>query len=142
MRINNTWIGVGRISNDLELKMTETGKRVLNFSVAINDGTKENPHTTFVPVEAWENIADTISKYFKKGDQIIVNGRLVVRKYNDRGENRNKISVALEGFEFGEKKKEEKEERKEYNSAPKTNMYTNDIDANSAFTSGYDEPWR
>ena len=49
MNVKNIWIGNGRICNDLELKMTETGKRVVNFSIAINDGTKERPHTTFSP---------------------------------------------------------------------------------------------
>ena len=120
MSVKNSWIGVGRITNDLELKMTETGKRVVNFSIAINDGTKERPHTTFVPLEAWENTADTISRYFKKGDQIIVGGRVVVRKYEDRGEPRNKISIAIDSFEWGEKKREErKEEVVEYKAPPR-----------------------
>lgn len=129
MKISNLWVGVGRIANELELKMTETGKRVLNFSLAINDGTKENPHTTYIPIEAWENMAENIAKYFHKGDQIILNGRLVVRKYNDRGENRNKISIAIESFEFGEKKREEK--KNEYTS-PKTTIYQGDTS---------NEPW-
>lgn len=107
MNVKNLWVGNGRICNDLELKMTETGKRVVNFSIAINDGTKERPHTTFIPVEAWENIADVISRYFRKGDQIILSGRLIVRSYDDRGEKRNKISVSIESFDWGEKKKEE-----------------------------------
>lgn len=135
MRINNLWVGVGRISNDLEVKMTETGKHVLNFSLAINDGSKDNPHTTFIPIEAWENMADNIAKYFRKGDQIMLNGRLIVRKYNDRGENRNKISIAIESFEFGEKKREEK--KNEYTS-PKTTIYREDVSGDGTFS----EPWQ
>ena len=134
MNVKNIWIGNGRICNDLELKMTETGKRVVNFSIAINDGTKERPHTTVIPVEAWENTADVITRYFHKGDQIIVSGRLIVRSYDDRGEKRNKISVSVESFDWGEKKKEE---IKEYNrpiqeqSAPaKQNIYPEDVELN------------
>lgn len=122
MTIKNSWIGVGRIANDLEVRITESGKKVLNFNVAIDDGTKERPHTTFVPVEAWEKLADVIHDYFKKGDQIIVGGRLTVRQTNDRGEKRNKISVVLESFEWGAKKKEE-------NKNAVDTMYLDDIDA-------------
>lgn len=107
MNIKNCWLGVGRISNDLELKVTESGKKVVNFGLAINDGMKDNPHTTFVPIEAWDNVAETITKYFHKGDQIIIGGRVVVRKVDDRGENRNKVSVVVDNFEWGEKKKNE-----------------------------------
>lgn len=105
--VKNSWIGVGRICNDLEVKVTETGKHVLNFSIAINDGTKENPHTTFIPIDAWEKTADTIATHFHKGDQIIIGGRLSVRKYDDRGETRNRITIIVESFEWGEKKREE-----------------------------------
>lgn len=122
MNVKNIWIGSGRICNDIELKVTETGKKVIGFSIAINDGTKERPHTTFIPIEAWENAAETISKYFRKGDQIFVSGRLNVRQYDDRGEKRNKISVVLESFDFGQKKAEEvkeySRERKEVESRP------------------------
>lgn len=121
MSVKNSWIGVGRITNDLEVRVTESGKKVLNFNIAINDGTKENPHTTYVTLEAWENIAETISKYFNKGDQIIVSGRLVVRKYVDRGENRNKTSVVVESFEWGEKK------RNENNENAKSQFYPDDV---------------
>lgn len=123
MNIKNSWMGVGRITNDPEVKITESGKHVCNFSVAINDGTKDNPHTTFVPVDAWEGFADTIAKYFKKGDQIMVGGRLSVRKYDDRGETRNKMTVVLESFEWGEKKREKNEET----TTAKNDFYPSDV---------------
>lgn len=123
MTIKNSWIGVGRISQDLELRVTESGKKVLNFNVAVDDGTKEKPHTTFVPIEAWERTAEVISEHFKKGDQIIVGGRLAVRQTVDRGEKRNKMSVVLESFEWGQKKKETN------NVNAVENVYLDDIDA-------------
>ena len=123
MTIKNSWIGVGRIAHDLEIRMTESGKKVLNFNLAVDDGTKERPHTTFVPIEAWERTADVIHDYFKKGDQIIVGGRLTVRQTIDRGEKRNRMSVVLESFEWGAKKKEENKETNAVDT-----MYTDDMD--------------
>jgi len=129
MNIKNSWIGVGRIAQDLEIRVTETGKKVLNFNVAIDDGTKEKPHTSFIPVEAWERTAEVINDYFKKGDQIILGGRLVVRQTIDRGEKRNKLSVVLESFEWGAKKKETNEEKKEKEvDEYKTTFYPDDMD--------------
>ena len=134
MNVKNTWIGTGRIANDLEIKVTESGKKVLNFNVAIDDGTKEKPHATFVPVEAWENLAETIEKYFKKGDQIIAGGRVAVRKVIDRGENRYSVRIILESFEWGAKKREENKQENSY----KINYDPNEL-ANEGF--GGDEPW-
>ena len=125
MNVRNTWIGCGRIANDLEVKVTESGKHVLNMRIAIDDGTKESPKAMFLPVEVWERYADTIAKYFRKGDQIIVSGRVVSRKVTDRGENRERLSIVLESFEFGEKKKEKKDD----------NLYPSDV-------TGFDDaPW-
>jgi len=123
MTIKNSWIGVGRIAHDLEIRITESGKKVLNFNIAVDDGTKEKPHTSFIPIEAWERTAEVIHDYFKKGDQIIVGGRLAVRTTDDRGEKRNRISVVLESFEWGAKKREEKKETNAVDT-----MYVDDMD--------------
>lgn len=131
MNVNNTWIGTGRITKDLELKVTQSGKKVLNFNIAIDDGTKENPHTTFIPIEAWERIAETIAKHFGKGDQIIVGCRLVNKKVEDRGETRYKLSPVVESFEWGAKK-----EKKE--TSPVNNYTADDI---NDFPSDKDFPW-
>ena len=122
MNVKNSWLGVGRIANDLEIKVTESGKKVLNFSIAVDDGTKEKPHATFIPVEAWENVADVIGRYFKKGDQIIAGGRLSVRSTTDEnGKKRNYVRVILESFEWGAKKREPEEKK------AVSTVYTNDI---------------
>ena len=128
--IKNNWFGVGRITNDLELKVTQSGKKVLNFDIAIDDGTRERPHTTFLPMEAWERTAEIISSYFHKGDQIILSGHLGVKKYVDRGENRYRLSVVIESFEWGAKKREENKE----DFAPRQTYTPNDV-------SGFDYPW-
>ena len=124
MNLKNCWIGIGRIANDLEIKVTSSGKKVLNISLAIDDGTKDYPHTTFLQLEAWEKMAEIIERYFNKGDEIITSGRLVVRKTEDRGEKRNRTSIVLESFEWGRKKKEKTEEPKQETET----YYANDDD--------------
>lgn len=126
MTVKNNWVGTGRIANDLELRVTESGKKVLSFNVAIDDGTKDKPHTTFLPMEAWEGTAEVISKHFAKGDQIILGGRLGVRKVVDRGENRYSVRVVVDSFEWGQKKKKESEAKKD--------IYPDDVNS-------FDYPW-
>lgn len=132
MNVRNNFLGTGRIANDMEIRSTESGRHVVNFNLAIGDGTKEKPHTTFIPCEAWEGTADTIAKYFKKGDQIIIGGRLITRKVVDRGENRYRVAVSVESFEFGQKKKEETKEAV-------TSYRRNDIDTDPYIDD--DQPW-
>lgn len=113
MNVNNIWTGAGRIANDLTLRINNNGIEVLVFTIAINDGTKEKPHTNFIDCTAYRNYAKTIEKYFKKGDQIILAGKLQTYTVVDRGENRKRTSVIVESFDFGQKKKENNEKKEE-----------------------------
>lgn len=132
MNVKNNVLVTGRIAHDLELKVTENGRKVLNFNVAVDDGTKEKPHVTYLPCEAWEGTAEVIGKYFGKGDQIIIGGRLVNRKVIDRGENRYRININVESFEFGAKK------RKEEAPKAKTTFTYDDVDTSIG---DEDFPW-
>lgn len=133
MNVKNTWIGTGRITRDLEVKVTGSGKHVLNFTIAIDDGTKDNPHTTFIPLEAWEKTADIIAEHFSKGDQIIVGCRLANKKVEDRGETRYKLSPIVDSFEWGAKKRNDNEK-------PVQNYYRNDVP--TYLGDDDDAPWK
>lgn len=68
---NEVRIG-GRITNDLELKVTPGGTSVLNFSVAVNKGKGDNKTSIFFNCTAWKKVAEDISKYFRKGNSIYI----------------------------------------------------------------------
>ena len=70
---------IGRITNDLEVKATSTGKSVLNFCIAVN---KDKETTYFIDCVAWNTTATNIGKFFKKGSQIaniVVDGAIAYR---------------------------------------------------------------
>ena len=73
---------IGRITNDLQLKTIGTGK-VVNFSVAINNKDK----ATFINVTAFNQIAENLCKYQKKGSQIGITGYLQDNNYKDKNGN-------------------------------------------------------
>ena len=78
---------IGRLVKDPELKMTETSKReVCQFTIAINrpytneDGERQ---ADFLNCVVWDKLAENLSKYQKKGNQIAVEGRIQTRNYEN-----------------------------------------------------------
>lgn len=95
----------GRITNDLELKKTESGKSVLSFSVAYNRGNGENAQTTYLNIVAWEKTAEFISKYFHKASPIFIDGEITVRSYEDsNGQKRYVTEIVARQVYFVESK--------------------------------------
>lgn len=82
--LNNVTI-MGRLIMDPGLKSTPNGTPVLSFTIAcqrnIKSGEDQGKQTDFFEIVAWQKTAEFINKYFKKGDSIIVLGRLQTRYY-------------------------------------------------------------
>lgn len=75
---------IGRITKDIELKSTPTGKNVVSFSLAVSRTKNE---TDFINCVAWNNTADLLANYTKKGSQIGLEGSISTRNYqNNKGE--------------------------------------------------------
>lgn len=109
----NNVILQGRLTKDVEVRTTNSGVSVVNFTIAwnrkIND---ENEKTLFMDCEAWRGTADLINKYFKKGNEIIVEGELYTNTYQtDAGENRHttRLNVTQVHFTYGNNKNESAE---------------------------------
>lgn len=79
---------VGRITKDIEIKKTNSGKEVTTFSLAVNDKKVNDQQVSFFfNIVAWEQCARYLKQYAGKGDLIGVNGRLTTRSYqNTRGD--------------------------------------------------------
>lgn len=92
---------VGRITQNPDLKETSSGKKVLNFTVAVNEKVGEEDVATFVRCTAWGKTAETISHYFVKGKPILINGKIAVNNWKeDDGTKRSLTYVLVRGFEF------------------------------------------
>lgn len=83
----------GRLTADPELKQTQSGVSVCNFTVAVERSYKngEEKQTDFFTVVCWRGLADMVSKYFAKGKEILVSGEMQSRKWQDN-EGNNRIS--------------------------------------------------
>lgn len=112
----NNVILQGRLTKDVELRTTNSGVSVVNFTIAWNRKiNEENEKTLFMDCEAWRGTADLINKYFKKGNEIIVEGELYTNTYQtDAGENRHstRLNVTQVHFTSGNAKSETTENKK------------------------------
>lgn len=104
----NSVILSGRLTADPELKTTGSGISVTSFSVAVNRRYKsgEDRKTDFITVVAWRSTAEFVTKYFKKGNLIGIEGSIQTRKYQDKdGNNRTAFEVIAERVHFLESKR-------------------------------------
>lgn len=103
---------IGRLTKDVELRQTNSGKSVCSFCVAI-DGGRDN--TYFIDCVAWEARATNIAKYFHKGDKIGIAGMLTTRSWTDNDEKSRKATeVLVNSFDFCNGKKVEQEQGEQY----------------------------
>lgn len=94
--LNNITIH-GRLTKDPELKNTQSGVSVCNFTVAVDRAYAkqgEEKLTDFFEVVCWRGLADVVSKYFTRGKEIVVQGSMQSRKWQDKNGN-NRISWEL-----------------------------------------------
>lgn len=105
----NLVVLTGRLTADPELKTTTNGVAVCNFSIAVNRNYKagEEQKTDFINVVAFRQRAEFITKYFKKGSMIGIEGSIQTRRYQDKdGNNRTAFEVVVNNAQFVEGKKE------------------------------------
>ena len=101
---------IGRLTKDVELRRTNSGKAVASFSLAVNKDFKNEQGSydaDFIDCFVFEGKAETISKYVHKGDRFAVGGQLATRSYETKEGRKVKVTeVKVEKFEFLESKKQ------------------------------------
>ncbi len=105
----NKTILMGRITKDLESKSFDNGTKVLNFSIATDESYK-NKEGERVEAAEFHNVvfygkaAEIIEKYFKKGQRILISGKLRTRSWETtEGAKKYLTEVLGDHFEFIEK---------------------------------------
>ena len=97
---------IGNLGQDPQIKDLDNGRKVAHFTIATNDGFKNADgqkveETTWHNIVAWNGLAETASKYLKKGREIDLEGRIVYRTYEDKkGITRNTTEIVLNDFLF------------------------------------------
>ena len=106
----NKVILMGRLTRDPETRATQSNTAVCSFSLAVNRRFKQEgqPDADFINVVAWAKTAEFVSKYFTKGQQVGVIGRIQTRNYDDKeGKKIFVTEVVAEEVYFADSKKEQ-----------------------------------
>jgi single-strand DNA-binding protein len=97
----NRVILAGNLTRDPELRFTNDGVPVCSFGLAVNRVRSRNEEVDFFDVSAWRELGETIANYKKKGDPILVEGRLQYRTWEAQdGSKRSKVDVVADNVQF------------------------------------------
>lgn len=88
----NTVVLTGRLTKDIELRRTTSGKTCTSFTLAVNRNKQE---TDFINCVAWNHEAESLEKYTKKGSLIGIEGRIQTRNYDDKNGKKVYITEVL-----------------------------------------------
>lgn len=97
---------VGNLGRDVELRSTANDRKWTSLSIAVNgyylNARGERVETTdWIRVVAWGPLAENMSKILQKGDQVMIQGRLSTRSYEDKNKQTQYITeVVAEQFLF------------------------------------------
>jgi single-strand DNA-binding protein len=114
----NRVILIGRLTRDPNLRYTQNGHPVVNFSLAVDrpytsqDGEKE---VDFIDIVAWRKLAEVVANNLDKGRLVAVEGRIQTRMYDDREGNRRKVwEVLADNVRFLDWRKDKQNDQGEY----------------------------
>lgn len=102
----NKVILIGRVGRDPEIRTMQNGNKVANFSMATSERWKDKNTGERKEHTDWHNIAifnpglvGVVEKYVSKGDQIMIEGKIQTRKWQDQsGNDRYTTEVVLQSF--------------------------------------------
>jgi single-strand DNA-binding protein len=88
---------IGNLGNAPEVKNTESGKKLVRFSVATNENYRNAKgekvtETQWHTLVAWGKVADIAEKYLNKGTEVAIEGKLINRSYTDKEGNKKYIT--------------------------------------------------
>ena len=139
----NKCVLMGRLTRDVDVRYTQTNNTMVsNFCLAVNrrfvkEG--EERQADFINITAWGKTAEFVSKYFKKGQQVCVIGRIQTRNWeDDQGQKHYVTEVVAEEVYFADNKRETSQDEM---SASTLNDITNTFGAQNVTTQNDDLPF-
>ena len=97
----NVFTFSGRVGQDAELKTTQSGEKVLGFSVANDIGFGDRRKSQWIECSYWGKRAEAVSNYIKKGDRITVSGEVQLVEFQRRdGTPGSKLAVRVNDLDL------------------------------------------
>jgi single-strand DNA-binding protein len=97
----NRVVLAGNLTRDPELRFTNDGIPVCSFGLAVNRVRSRSEEVDFFDISAWRELGETIANYKKKGDPILLEGRLQYRTWEAQdGSKRSAVDVVADNVQF------------------------------------------
>jgi single-strand DNA-binding protein len=97
----NRVVLAGNLTRDPELRFTQEGVPVASFSIAVNRVRSKSEAVDFFNVSCWRELGERVASYKKKGDPIVVEGRLQYRTWQTPdGTKRSTVEVVANNVQF------------------------------------------
>ncbi len=93
MSVTNHVSLLGRLTKDVELKKTTSGKSVASFCIALDNGKQHAPD--YIDCVIWETNAENLSRFAHKGNLVAINGELKTRNYQKQDGSKVKVTEVL-----------------------------------------------
>ncbi len=95
--MNNSITIIGHVGQNPTEKSFASGKKVVNFSVAVKEygAAQENPQTTWFEVQAWNGLGDSVLANITKGREVLVQGRLILVRYKAKENDQLTVQPAI-----------------------------------------------
>ena len=95
----NKAILIGNLGRDPEVRHTQNGTAVCNFSIATNETWKDSngekmERTEWHYIVAWDKLAEICVQYLSKGDSVYIEGRIATREWTDKENVSRKVTDA------------------------------------------------
>ncbi len=107
MYLNKAFI-IGNLTRDPEVKALPSGSKVCSFGVATNriykdkDGNRQEA-VEYHNISVFAKLAELAGQYLKKGQQVLVEGRIQTRSWESNGEKKSRTEIIADNIQFGNK---------------------------------------
>ncbi len=99
----------GRFVADPELKYTASNVSYMEFTIAWSERYKENERKCFLRCKAWRHTAEFISKYFRKGQETVIEGQMITEQWETDGKTKSRVICNVEHVHFAGSKRSDGE---------------------------------
>lgn len=96
----NKMILQGRLTADPELRQTQSGISVIEFTVAWGEKYNEIETKCFLRCKAWRGTAEFVSKHFTKGQEILIEGKMITEQWEKDGQTQSRTICVVEKVNF------------------------------------------
>lgn len=116
----NSVVLQGRLTADIELRYTQSSIAHAEFTVAWSEKYKDTESKCFMRCKAWRSTAEFLEKYFKKGQEIAIQGKMLTEQWEKDGNKKSRMVCLVDKVNFCGSKGSRNPASSKQNSEPQT----------------------